>query len=160
FNTWLGMLPIKVKAKGTVWLQEQSNLADLVWVTLTYPNNFQAYIHLCWLNTDKQRRLGLVGSQGSLIFDEMSATSPLSFIHGEFAQEGDVFIPINQNQEVLDIGKSEPLAKVCDCFVNCVLNSTPSLVSSGWVGRELVEILTALTKSLQEDGKSVKITNG
>ncbi|WP_353929855.1 Gfo/Idh/MocA family oxidoreductase [Okeanomitos corallinicola TIOX110] len=159
FNTWLGMLPVKVEAKGTVWLQENPSLSDLVWVTLTYPNNFQAYIHLCWLNTDKQRRLGVVGSQGSLIFDEMSAKSPLTFIHGEFSQQGDLFIPINQSQEVIEIEKAEPLGKVCDRFANCVINNTPSLISSGWVGRELVEILTALSKSLHQNGKSIKISN-
>jgi predicted dehydrogenase len=170
FNHWLGKLPVKVEAKGTVWLQkdrelggktspESPGLADLVWVTLTYPDNFQAYIHLCWLNPDKQRRLGVVGSKGSLIFDEMSTKSPLTLIHGEFAQEGDLFIPVNQHQEIVEIVKAEPLGKVCDRFVTCILENTPSLVSSGWVGRELVEILSALTTSLSQGGKSVKITN-
>ncbi|MEA5577941.1 Gfo/Idh/MocA family oxidoreductase [Anabaena sp. UHCC 0451] len=164
FNTWLGKLPVKVQATGTVWLQENrtesQGLADLVWVTLTYPDNFQAYIHLCWLNPDKQRRLGIVGSKGSLIFDEMSASSPLTLIHGEFTKEGDLFIPINQHQEVLEIAKAEPLGKVCDRFVTNILQNTPSLISSGWVGRELVEILTALTTSLHQGGKSIKISNG
>ena len=101
FNNWLGQVPVKVQATGTVWLQRRirqeatcylpsspssQGLADLVWVTLTYPDGFQAYIHLCWLNPDKQRRLGVVGSLGSLIFDEMSPSSPLTLLHGEFAQ--------------------------------------------------------------------------
>jgi predicted dehydrogenase len=162
FNTWLGKLPVKVQATGTVWLQENrtesQGLADLVWVTLTYPDNFQAYIHLCWLNPDKQRRLGIVGSKGSLIFDEMSTSSPLTLIHGEFSKEGDLFIPVNQRQEVLEIAKAEPLGKVCDRFVTNVQKNTPSLISSGWVGRELVETLSALTTSLNQGGKSIKIT--
>ncbi|MBD2292103.1 Gfo/Idh/MocA family oxidoreductase [Anabaena sphaerica FACHB-251] len=171
FNTWLGKLPVKVQATGTVWLQgdreiggntmttlpQSQGLADLVWVTLTYPDNFQAYIHLCWLNPDKQRRLGIVGSKGSLIFDEMSPSSPLTLIHGEFAKEGNLFIPVNQRQEVLEIEKTEPLGKVCDRFVSSVLENTPSMVSSGWVGRELVEILSALTTSLQQGGKSLTL---
>jgi predicted dehydrogenase len=171
FNTWLGELPVKVQATGTVWLQGSGkekqgkkdfppspSLADLVWINLTYPDNFQAYIHLCWLNPDKQRRLGIVGSQGSLIFDEMSSSSPLTLIHGEFAKQGNQFMPVNQHQEVLEIAKDEPLQKMCDRFVTCVLQNTPSLISSGWVGRELVEILTALTTSLQQGGKTIKIS--
>lgn len=167
FNTWLGKLPVKVEAKSTVWLQEDRKmgintietpgLADLVWVTLTYPDKFQAYIHLCWLNPDKQRRLGIVGNKGTLIFDEMSASSPLTLIHGEFAKEEDLFIPTNQSQQVLEIAKAEPLGKVCDRFVTNVLQNTPSLISSGWVGRELVEILSALTTSLHQGGKSIRI---
>ncbi|WP_413174307.1 Gfo/Idh/MocA family protein [Anabaena azotica] len=174
FNNWLGKLPIKVQATGTVWLQENrevgensmsklpehQGLADLVWVTLTYPDNFQAYVHLCWLNPDKQRRLGIVGSKGSLIFDEMSASSPLTLIHGEFAKEGNSFIPVNQRQEVVEIEKAEPLGKVCDRFVYSVIQNTPSLISSGWVGRELVVILSALTTSLNQKGKSINISNG
>ncbi|MEH2333767.1 Gfo/Idh/MocA family protein [Nostoc sp.] len=174
FNAWLGQLPVKVQATGTVWLQgtgqpgsreaegkKDTNsplpqgLADLVWVTLTYPDGFQAYIHLCWLNTDKQRRLGIVGSLGSLIFDEMSRSSPLTLLHGEFEQQGNQFIPVNQRQVVLELEPGEPLGRVCSGFVVSILNNIPSEVSSGWVGTQLVEILAALTVSLEQGGKPV-----
>ncbi|PHJ67520.1 oxidoreductase [Nostoc linckia z18] len=233
FNTWLGQSPVKVQAKGMVWLQgavgedadsgrsgdtekllcaspfefgsldstetafpaerfanaqrlventptssprprvsvspsqagavtslgvsvsPSQGLADLVWITLTYPDNFQAYIHLCWLNPDKQRRLGIVGSRGSLIFDELSLSSPLTLLHGEFEQQGNQFIPVNQSQVMLELEPGEPLQRVCDRFVVSILNNTPSEISSGWVGTQLVEILAALTVSLKEDGKVV-----
>ncbi|MCC5657173.1 Gfo/Idh/MocA family oxidoreductase [Nostoc sp. XA010] len=172
FNAWLGQTPVKVQATGTVWLQGEGSrewgvgsrqmthspsqgLADLVWLTLTYPDNFQAYIHLCWLNPDKQRRLGIVGSLGSLIFDEMSQSSPLTLLHGEFEQQGNQFIPVNQKQVVLELEPGEPLGQVCSCFVVSVLNNTPSEVSSGWVGTQLVEILAALTVSLEQGGQPV-----
>jgi predicted dehydrogenase len=159
FNTWLADIPVKVQATGTIWLQENTaspSLADLVWIKLTYQTNFSAYIHLCWLNHDKQRRLGIVGSQGSLIFDELS-TSPLTLIRGELAQQGDLFIPQHQNQEVLEIEHKEPLKQVCDHFVFCVLQNTPSPISSGWVGKKLVEILSALTQSLEQGGIPIEI---
>ncbi|WP_298911441.1 Gfo/Idh/MocA family oxidoreductase [uncultured Nostoc sp.] len=165
FNAWLGQIPVKVQATGTVWLQGQANreithspsqgLADLVWLTLTYPDGFQVYIHLCWLNPDKQRRLGIVGSLGSLIFDEMSRSSPLTLLHGEFEQQGNQFIPVNQRQVVLELEPGEPLGRVCSGFVVSILNNTPSEVSSGWVGTQLVEILAALTVSLEQGGKPV-----
>jgi predicted dehydrogenase len=179
FNTWLGQLPVKVQATGTVWLQggmreqgemresitiyspsspsspSSQGLADLVWLTLTYPDGFQAYIHLCWLNTDKQRRLGIVGSLGSLIFDEMSQSSPLTLLHGEFEQRGNQFIPVNQRQVVLELEPGEPLQRVCSGFVASIVNNSPSEISSGWVGTQLVEILAALTVSLEQGGKPV-----
>ncbi|MBE9000555.1 Gfo/Idh/MocA family oxidoreductase [Nostoc sp. LEGE 12447] len=178
FNAWLGQLPVKVQATGTVWLQgagEQGSrgaegkkdknsplsqgLADLVWLTLTYPDGFQAYIHLCWLNADKQRRLGIVGSLGSLIFDEMLRSSPLTLLHGEFEQQSNHFIPVNQKQVVLELEPGEPLGRVCSCFIDSILNNTPSEVSSGWVGTQLVEILAALTVSLEQGGKPVFLNN-
>ncbi|QLE52186.1 Gfo/Idh/MocA family oxidoreductase [Nostoc sp. C057] len=178
FNAWLGQIPVKVQATGTVWLQgagEQGSrgaegkkdtnsplpqgLADLVWLTLTYPDGFQAYIHLCWLNPDKQRRLGIVGSLGSLIFDEMSRSSPLTLLHGEFEQQSNHFIPVNQKQVVLELEPGEPLGRVCSYFVDSILNNTPSEVSSGWVGTQLVEILAALTVSLEQGGQPVFLNN-
>jgi predicted dehydrogenase len=154
FNAWLAEVPVKVQATGTVWLQEKTNLADLVWATLTYPSNFIAHIHLCWLNNDKQRRLGIVGSKGSLIFDEMSQ-SPLTLINGEFNIQNNQYIPINQNQQIIELEKAEPLKKVCTHFLQCVQTNTPPTISDAKIGAELVQILTALTESLHLGGASV-----
>ncbi|AOX03083.1 oxidoreductase [Moorena producens PAL-8-15-08-1] len=132
-------------------------LADLVQVTLTYPTGFQAFIHLCWLNPDKQRRLGIVGTQGTLIFDEMVAQAPLTIQHGYFEQNGEYFIPAGQHREVLDLESLEPLYSVCDRFLNSVRLSQPSSISSGWVGAQLVHILTCLSQSLHQGGVPVTV---
>jgi predicted dehydrogenase len=157
FNTWLGLNPVTVQATGTAWLQP--GLRDLVWVTLTYANGFQAYIHLCWFNPDKQRRLGVVGSRGSLIFDEMSQMAPLTLMYGEFERQENLFIPINQKSQVLEIGTAEPLQGVCHQFLESIINNTPCQVSSGWVGAELVKILKGLKESLNQGGIFVHLEN-
>ncbi|MBF2065877.1 MAG: Gfo/Idh/MocA family oxidoreductase [Calothrix sp. C42_A2020_038] len=153
FNTWVQEVPVKVQATGTAWLQQNSGLADLVWVTLTYQSGFVAYIHLCWLNNDKQRRLAIVGSKGSLIFDEMSQT-PLTFIRGEFEVKGNLYIPVNQSQQVIEIEKAEPLKQVCNRFLESIQTNTRP-TSDGSMGAELVQILTNLTKSLHSGGLPV-----
>ncbi len=165
FNNWLSELPITAQATGKVWLQPEattsspSPLSDLVWLKLTYPSGFQTFIHLCWLNPDKQRRLGVVGSRGSLIFDEMLSESPLTLMQGEFERQENKFIPTNQQHKVIDIEKGEPLQRVCNSFIECIIKNTPSSVSSGLVGAELVEILTALTQSLEVGGKPISLQN-
>jgi predicted dehydrogenase len=161
FNNWLGELPIVAQATGKVWLQQETSnpLSDLVQVTLTYPSGFQAFIHLCWLNPDKQRRLVIVGSQGSLIFDEMLTDKPLTLMQGEFERQENRFIPVNQQQKVIEIEKGEPLKRVCNSFIESIMQKTPSSISNGWVGTELVEILTALTQSLKAGGESISVKN-
>ncbi|WP_414619855.1 Gfo/Idh/MocA family protein [Calothrix sp. CCY 0018] len=163
FNNWLGESPIIAQATGKVWLQQKAvdspPLSDLVQVTLTYPSGFQAFIHLCWLNPDKQRRLVVVGSQGSLIFDEMLNDKPLTLMQGEFDLTENRFIPVNQQQKVLEVEKGEPLQRVCNSFIECIQQNTPSLTSNGWVGTQLVEILTALTQSLEAEGEPISIQN-
>ncbi len=165
FNTWLGEIPIQVQATGRVWLQQNQshppiqNLHDLVWVNLTYKSGFQATIHLCWLNPDKQRRLAVVGSNGTLIFDEMSVDAPLTIQYGNFAVKDELFIPINQRCKVLKLEPTEPLKKVCDRFLSSVIQNKPDSISSGWIGTQLVEILTALTASLNQGGIPVAVNN-
>lgn len=161
FNHWLGKTPVQVQAQGTVWLQ--ATLPDLVWVTLTYADGFQVFIHLCWLNPDKQRRSGVVGSKGSLIFDELAAES-LVIQYGQFQGALEAipgtkltYTPVNQSREVLEVEPLEPLQQVCHHFLDCVRSNTPSPISSGRVGAELVRILAALTQSLRRSGEPIEI---
>ncbi|MEG4009567.1 Gfo/Idh/MocA family oxidoreductase [Microcoleus sp. Pol11C1] len=152
-------------------------LADLVWVTLTYPDGFQAFIHLCWLNPDKQRRLTVVGSLGTLIFDEMSPETPLIVQRGNpdwGGEENNSFesalakpaptgaTPTKRiapqptsirHREVLSLEQVEPLRRVCDRFLNCVQTNTPCLTSSGAASVELIRILSTLSKSLELGGQ-------
>ena len=186
FNRWLGEMPVQVQATGTAWLhrppvpasQEKlfsQGLADLVWVVITYPSGFQAFIHLCWFNPDKQRRLAVMGTEGTLIFDEMSAT-PLTLQRGymepevgvgqpgksgqqEIAQpeitEPQKWQPGGQGCEVLPVASVEPLQRVCDRFLDCAASNRRDSISSGWVGAELVKILTALSESMKNGNQPV-----
>ncbi len=137
-------------------------LADLVWITLTYPDGFQAFIHLCWLNPDKQRRLTVVGSLGTLIFDEMSPETPLILQRGNHncgGEEDNYFESIApqpkglRHREVLNLEPAEPLRRVCDRFLNCVQTNSPCPTSSGSASVELIRILSALSKSLELGGQ-------
>lgn len=197
FNTWLQQMPILVSAIGTVFQKSEvrenkeeginkkeiqnsvyptmfalnplEGLADLVWVTLTYPDGFQAFIHLCWLNPDKQRRLTVVGSLATLIFDEMSAEFPLSLQQVNSSLSGDKKSVKNAipgkissvvERKILHLEAAEPLRKVCDRFLDCVQTNTPCLVSNGRVSVELIRILCGLSKSLQLGGQAITITPG
>jgi predicted dehydrogenase len=163
FNCWLNETPIQVQAQGTVWLQPKAEpqflkgLYDLVWVRLTYPSGFQAFIHLCWSNPHKQRRLCVVGDRGTLVFDELLPGAPLTFQQGQLKPVGEQFFPVNQQQQILELAQTEPLQEVCRHFLECVQQNKPSDVSSGWLGAELVEILSALTRSLNQEGQQVEV---
>lgn len=142
-------------------------LADLVWVTLTYPDGFQAFIHLCWLNPDKQRRLTVVGSLGTLIFDEMSPETPLILHRGNSDAGGEENSlgrvrageqTILKNREILTLEPVEPLRQVCDRFLHCVQTNTPCPTSSGSQSVQLIRILSALSQSLELDGQPLTIS--
>lgn len=157
FNSWLGEKPIQVKATGTVWLQPASGLSDLVMAHLTYPSGFEAFLHLCWLNPDKQRRLALVGSQGTLIFDELQSAAPLTIQQGYFNVIDNSWKAAGLNRQIIEIESREPLAQVCDHFLDSIQNHQPSPISSGWVGAELVNILCGLSESLKQGGQPINL---
>ncbi|WP_017716822.1 Gfo/Idh/MocA family protein [Kamptonema formosum] len=170
FNSWLGETPAQVGATGTIWLQSNwegwsggehfpRGLSDLVWVTLTYPSGVRAFIHLCWSNPDKQRRLAIAGSQGTLIFDEMLAEGALTLQRGQLERTGDQFIPAGQSREAIGVEPVEPLAQVCQHFLDCARSNTPSPVSSGATGVGLVRTLSALSESVNRGGEPVRIAN-
>jgi predicted dehydrogenase len=166
FNYWLNATPSQVQAQGRVWLQPHSpnpayfpqGLSDLVWLKLTYPNNFQVFIHLCWFNPDKQRRLCVVGSQGTLIFDELNTAAPLIVQQGQLEQDGQYYNPIGLQQQILEVKPIEPLQQVCDHFLTCIRENRVSPISSGWIGAQLVQILCALTESLNQNGEVISVT--
>lgn len=166
FNEWLGEIPNKVAAKGQIWLQKtkinsvspySQGLADLVWATLSYPSGFQATLHFSWLNPDKQRRLCVVGSQGTLIFDEMSASTPLSLQKGHFRREDDKFIPEGVDFQGISVEPKEPLKRVCDRFLESIKENRVCEAASGEKAEELVTILSHLTESLEKEGEVIPI---
>ncbi len=164
FNHWLGESPTQVQAQGSSWLQPHvttplspHGLADVAWCRLQYPSGFQATIHLCWANPDKQRRLCVVGDRATLIFDEMNAEMPLIKQCGDFLEEDGWFTPQNIDKVVVSIPKSEPLKNVCDHFVTCIREKQPPTISSGEKGTNLVAVLVGLTKSLEREGEWVTI---
>ncbi len=164
FNYWLGEYPDKVQAQGQVWLQgdrrtplSPDGLADMVYVNLYYPSGFQVIIHLCWCNPDKQRRLCLVGSEGTLIFDEMSTDEPLVLQQGYVQRKGEKFIPQGQQKQIIPVKKAEPLKEVCDHFLDAVQNNASCDFSSGIVATKLVQILTGLSDSMKENGVIITI---
>lgn len=164
FNHWLGESPVQVQAQGSSWLQPDvttplspNGLADVVWCRLQYPSGFQATIHLCWANPDKQRRLCAVGDQATLIFDEMNPASPLTLQRGDFAEQNGWFTPQNIATQSIEVSPSEPLRNMCSHFVTCVRAGGQSAISSGETGTRLVAILSALSNSMARNGVWVEV---
>ncbi|MEM9163551.1 MAG: Gfo/Idh/MocA family oxidoreductase [Cyanobacteria bacterium P01_F01_bin.4] len=164
FNHWLGEAPSQVQAEGLIWQQTHPRpprfphgLADTVWCRLRYPSGFQAHLHLGWANPDKQRRLCVVGDQGTLIFDEMNATRPLTLQIGHFEHTARQFTPQDMATLALPVPPQEPLRNLCNHFVECVQQNQISAISSGATGTALVQTLEALSESLNQGGKWITL---
>jgi predicted dehydrogenase len=152
FNHWLAAQPIQVQVSGSTWLQP--DLSDVVWAHLTYPGDLIVTGHWSWGNPHKQRCLALVGSQGTVVFDEMQREQPLQRYRGHVttAEEGGL-VPQVSPVEALSFPPGEPLQKVCDQFIASVQTGELPPVASGYQAAELVNILAAMARSLQKQGQ-------
>jgi predicted dehydrogenase len=164
----LDAAPQDVSARGFAYLQP--GLEDVVFMTVTFPGGISAHVHISWLDPHKVRRMTVVGSRKMVVYDDVSvdarivlydrgvdrvptADSPRDF--GNFAEfqlalrHGDITIPA--------LKFPEPLQLECKHFIDCIVDgSTP--LTDGRHGLEVVKVLEAAQQSLDQDGRTVRIT--
>src|ERR1700687_6131803 len=149
---WLGTDPIDLVARGESYLKPGTE--DVVFVTLSYPNQVLASVHVSWLDPVKIRRVTVVGDKKMVVFDDTHATEKLRIYDqgadyqprgGGFAEfiaavrDGDIVIP--------RMAPLEPLREELAHFVECINTGTEPLTSAAdgvaivrvleWAGREL-----------------------
>ena len=154
-----GGRPVEVSARGESFLRP--GVEDVVFAYLTFPSGLMAHLHLSWLDPHKRRMLTVVGTERMVVFDDTDperkvtvyekASSPSRFeTYGEFQnlRSGDIHIP--------RVAATEPLGLECRAFVDAV-RSGRTTVASGEEGLAVVEVLEALTRSLEAGGAPVAL---
>ena len=148
----LGKKPLSVSAHGTSHINPL--IEDVAVVTLRFPENLMAIIHVSWLDPDKIRRITVVGSKKMMVYDDVQPTEKIKIYdkgvekpkhYDTFAEfhysykYGDIIIP--------NISGAEPLRTELNHFIDCIVNDEEPL-SNGKNGLDVVKILEATQKSL------------
>lgn len=156
----LGKEPKSVVAVGECYLQKC--IEDVVFLTLRFPKQIMANIHISWLDPHKVRKLTIVGTKKMIVFDDMESMEKIRIYdkgvgpphyyrsYGEdlTLRFGDISIP--------HIEMAEPLRLECFHFLDCVRNGKKPL-SSGEDGLRVVKILEAAQKSMSGGGYPVDV---
>jgi predicted dehydrogenase len=151
--------PISVSARGGAYIQP--GIEDVVFLNVKYPNQRMAHIHVSWLDPHKIRKVTLVGSRKMAVFDDMETTekvriydkgvSPPDFVSYDQTfslRFGDITAP--------QLAMVEPLKLECEHFLDCVRERTAPRTGPD-SGVEVVRILEAGQRSLEEDGRPVPV---
>jgi predicted dehydrogenase len=161
-NYVLGAMPESVSTVANSYIRK--NVEDVAFLTMKYPNETLAHVHVSWLNPNKIRSTTVVGSKKMLVYDDISqlekiriydkgvTVQPHYDTFGEFQLSyrfGDIFIP--------KLDDTEPLKTACQHFVDCIGNGA-SPRSSGVQGMEVVSVLEAAVDSIAENGRMVDIS--
>ncbi len=141
----------------------RKNVEDVAFLTMRYPGDVLAHVHVSWLNPNKIRSTTVVGSKKMLVYDDVSAlekiriydkgvtVTPHYDTFGEFQlsyRYGDILIP--------RLDDAEPLKVACQHFIDCIEKGiTPR--SSGVHGLNVVRVLEAAVESIREDGRMISI---
>ncbi len=141
----------------------RKNVEDVAMLTLRFPNNVIAFVHVSWLDPNKIRRATIVGSRKMLVYDDTAlqekirvydkgvTMSPYYDTYGDFQMSyryGDVHIP--------RIEEPEPLKVECEHFVECIIKGrTPK--TDGANGRRVVSVLEACERSLRNGGSFMPV---
>jgi predicted dehydrogenase len=160
-NYILDSTPEAVCANGHSYIR--GGIEDVAFLTLKYPNNILANIHVSWLNPNKIRSTTVVGSKKMLVYDDISSLEKIRIYDkgvtvqphydtfGEFHLSyrfGDISIP--------KLDESEPLKIESQHFIDCIReNRTPR--SSGVDGLNVVRAIEAANESLKNSGTMVTL---
>jgi predicted dehydrogenase len=165
FNYLLDDRPRWVSAVGARVLG--SDQEDVGFITLGYPREVVGNIHVSWADPNKVRELVAVGSNKRIVFDDLNTmervkvyakgvapAQPANSTFGEFQYQirnGDIISP--------HIEASEPLKNQCKHFLECVEHGTEPL-THGQAGLDVVQVLTAIDKSIAQNGAPIDIETG
>lgn len=146
--------PISVSARGRC--VANPGVEDVVFLSLRYPDDVMAHLHLSWLSPRKERRLALVGSERVIELDDVAQEKLHIFERGydrppQFTRfdeylalrQGDVHIP----QLVME----EPLRLQARSFVDAIRSNRPAPCGPT-SALATVAILDAAQQSLTLDG--------
>jgi len=162
---WLDTVPERVIARGYSYVQP--DIEDVVFMTLDFPGQVGANVHISWLDPFKIRRMTVVGSEKMIVFDDVSADSRITIYdkgvkrtrrpdaeislgsYETFAEfqlllrAGDVLIP--------KVPFTEPLLLECQHFVDCIRSGERPL-TDGESGLRVVTVLEAAQASMAAGG--------
>ena len=77
FQFFSDSFPDEVSSEGGAFLQK--NIMDTTMTYLKYPNGINGHIYVSWLHPFKEHRLVIIGSKGTLHFEDSSIKKPLLF---------------------------------------------------------------------------------
>ena len=160
-NYVLDVCPEGISAHGNANILPE--IEDVAMLTLYFPQNVIAYLHMSWLDPCKIRKSTFVCSRNMLVYDDVEPLEKIKIYDngvdgpkhydtfGEFQfsyRYGDIYTPYLENQE--------PLGIECRHFVDCILNGAEPR-SGGVDGLNVVRTIEAAQHSLKNNGKIEKV---
>ncbi|MFC1807287.1 Gfo/Idh/MocA family protein [Candidatus Omnitrophota bacterium] len=142
-----GEEPIKIGAFGGDFLNR--GIYDTTLTTLEFKNGVKGHIFVSWLHPYKEQKLVVVGSEGMVVFNDMSQEKLCIYPHKIEWIQGKVPLAQKAQCEVIDVQDKEPLREELLHFYECVTRRQNPR-TDGEEGLRVLKIIEEAEKSLTE----------
>jgi predicted dehydrogenase len=156
---WFGQSPTLVRATGRDALA--SGIADIAFVSLTFPGGVVANVELSWLAPSKLRRTVIVGSEKMVVYADGSPEPVRLYDHGIVLGDPETFGQYHLSYRTGDIispklEATEPLVSELADFARAVRENDP-MTRQGKLARDVVHMVEAAEASLVRGGTAVAV---
>jgi predicted dehydrogenase len=161
FNYLLGEEPVSVSAVGAAYLRPDRE--DVAFITLRYPEHRVGHIHISWIDSNKERRLTVVGDSARVVFDDLNNLEKVRIFEKGIAVHRDVdnfgeFQYLLRDGDIISpkVPMREPLKLQVEEFLAAIGGEAPPL-SDGWMGLAVVRILEGVQASIAANGAPIPL---
>ncbi len=166
FNHLVGAAPLWVSATGARVLRNDRE--DVGFISLGYPRNIIAHVHVSWADPNKTREVVVVGSRQRVVFDDLATLEQVRVFEkgvsavedapgpnfGTFrlsVRDGDILSP--------RLAVAEPLEQQSLHFLDCV-RTRRAPITDGRLGTDVVRVMEAVDRSMAQRGAPADLDAG
>jgi predicted dehydrogenase len=156
---WLDETPLTIRAIGRDSIVP--GIADVAFITMTFPSGIVCNVELSWLAPSKLRRTVVVGSDKMVVYDDGDAEPIRLFDHGVIYRDPETFGQYHLSYRTGDIlspkvDSYEPLsAELAD--LGRAIRSGDSMTWQAELARDVVLMTEAADRSLKNGGTEVDV---
>ncbi len=151
FQYFNDSFPSEVSSEGGAFLQK--NIHDTTITYLKYPNGVHGHIYVSWLHPFKEHRIVIIGSKGSLHFEDAPEKKLLLYEKIINSKSGEILLT-NKQSKIIEFDKTKPLTNELKYFVD-VVGGKKLQKSNMHEGLDVVKILELASKSLDNKNKNI-----
>ena len=145
FQFFSKSFPSDIYSTGGDFLQK--NIHDTTITYLKYPNGIQGHIYVSWLHPFKEHRLVLIGSKGSLHFEDSGQNKPLLFYEKDETEDENMISIKNKMSKKIEYEPSFPLENELKYFIEIIKGDDIKKAGID-EGIDVIKILEIASKSL------------
>lgn len=130
---------------------------DVAYISVKYPKNILAHVHITWLSPVKMRRMLIVGSKKMIVYDDNEPSDKLRIydrginIEKSSNKEGQIKIGYRIGDLWLpNLKVADPLTVLAQSFIDAISKRKVEK-SDGKFGAEIIEILENATKLFNQN---------